>query len=195
MKFVTLLTAIFLAFFVTGAFALQDDRIRGEVVSVDPAGQNLEIKVLEVGSNVTAKVGATESFYVPDSVDVEFQIENQLYQPNADFELEDISKGDTVLLDFRTVSNRSEVTRIRSEQTTNVAVRDRIRSEGRTVDNPDRVAYQDTDQDMNQGNRYAANDTSTRRSALPDSASALPMAALFGLFFAMLAGAIRFYCR
>jgi hypothetical protein len=171
--------------FATSALAIEDDRIRGEVLSVNPDTRMLEIEVLEVGTNVEAVEGSTESYYVSDSVNLEFEIEGNVYNPTDHRDLADISTGDTVLLDFRTLTSGTEIARIRSEETTNMTVRERILAENTDDD--------DMADDLETDNRYASNDENYRRSALPDSASALPMLGLMGLMFAILAGAIRLY--
>lgn len=181
MKSASRVFAVLMTVLASSAIAdIQSDRIRGHVLSVDAEERMLEIEILEVGSMIDAEAGTVETYHVPETIDVEFEIENRLYRPSSDFDFADISRGDTVLLDFTNLTNRTEVNRIRSEQSENVAVRDRVQSEWNIVDDDD-------------AEQFAANDSSTRRTALPDSASAIPMLGVLGMMFALLAGATRYY--
>ena len=177
--------------FAANVFAIENDRIRGEVLSVDAVDRTLRVKITEVGSDIDAQVGSTQSFVVPADVPIEYEIDRRVYSPNRDFDLSEMRSGDRVLLDFDT-TDPNRIVKLRNEETTNVATRDRIRTNGRpSTSSDDRMAGNDRDT-MPDDNQLASNDRSTRdRSALPDSASSLPLMGLLGVLFAVLALATR----
>lgn len=190
MKFASYITALFMTLLTTSALAIQGDRIKGEVLSVDADERTMRIEILEVGANVDATVGTRESYSVPADVPIEFEIDGSIYQPYPEYRFTNIAVGDEVLLDFTNLQ-RTEIARIRTQETKDLAVRERVRREGRMIEESDRMAQNEPN--MDEGNRLAARDNTNRRSALPDSASALPGIALLGLLFAVLAVGVRYF--
>lgn len=117
MHFVRKMTALFFAFFAMSAWAitLQDHMVRGEVVSVDEAGKNLQVQILETGDKVMADTGEVVTFDIPENVSVEMDINNRLYQPYVAFSFGDLRRGDTVLIEFEDSENLEDVTLFRIE--------------------------------------------------------------------------------
>jgi hypothetical protein len=176
MKMKSWMTLCMFTLFAANAFAIENDGIRGEVVSFDTANRTMEVRITEVGSDVDARVGSTRSFVIPSDVRIEYEIDRQVYSPYTSYTLNEIRSGDRVLLDFDTTDS-TRVVNLRNEQTTNVVIRDRIRNEGTLFDADDRL--------------MASNDRTVDRSALPDSASSLPVFGLLGVLLAMLALGVR----
>ncbi len=182
MKLLTILTCFVLLLAAPAAHGIQSDQIRGEIVAVDASERSLTVKITESGSNIETAEGTTKTYHVPRDVPIEYDIDTRRYSVYDNFDFADIRAGDRVLMDFDLLQDTDTVISFRNEETLNVAARDRIRTEGRLVDNDD---FNESDQ------RMAYNDSSNQRSSLPDSASGLPMFALLGLLFAGLAGAVR----
>ncbi len=109
--------------------------------------------------------------------------------PNGE-EITDLSRGDTLLLEFDESREHMQANAFRAESINSPATRDRVRREGRLLVVPvpvpvERQARSDTHPSGREdGELYAAN-------RLPDSASRLPLRALIGLVFAGAAIAAR----
>jgi hypothetical protein len=116
------------------------------------------------------------------------------YRSPGVFDFADIRAGDRVLLDFDNIEDPSQVSRLRNEEPQDATLRARVLAAGEPIEESDTGMEEDMDMedDMNfdEGNQFAANDRNENH-ALPASASALPMFALFGLVIAGFAFALR----
>ncbi len=164
--------------------AVQADQLRGEIVSVDSAAATIRVRITESGDERAASVGSLQNFNIPDDTPIEYVIDSSIYARNrrGNADLSDISEGDSVLLKFEDAQGVRQATNLRNERTTNTAVRERIRREGRIVRN--------SNENMNSNNTVAAVSTN-ERSSLPTSASPMPLLALIGMLFAGLATVVR----
>lgn len=164
------------------AFALNDDQVRGEIVSVDADADEIEVRITEAGDNRSVSAGATQTYEIPDDVDIEYDVDGIIYAPyrRADVEIGDLERGDTVLIDFEEIddADRRAARRVRNENTSNVAVRDRVQREGRQVEDAE-------------SQTELAQAEFSDRDRLPDTASLLPLLFVSGLLFAGLAGVFR----
>jgi hypothetical protein len=168
------------------AQALNDDQLSAEVQSVDEASRTLEVKIIDAGADIEANPGDVESYYVGTDTDIRYEIDSLLYETYADFKLSEIERGDRVILDFDDAANRTGVRTVRNVESRNVATRERIISEGRRVEDDTAAGERDRTE-----RQLAAQDDRSTRTALPDSASALPALALIGLLLAGVAGVLR----
>lgn len=178
------------------AYAIQGDQIRGEITAVDADQRILEVQISEVGYGLEAEVGATESYHVPESVPIEYEIEKTAYRTPGVFDFADIRAGDRVLLDFDDIDNPTAVTRIRNQDPQDATIRERVLAAGEPVEQSGSQAAADApaeaDPEMRDSDRWlASNESQGQRSALPESASPIPMLALFGLALAGFAFALR----
>ena len=172
------------------AFALNDDQVRGEIVSVDSDSSEIRLRVLESGDDRPARRGTIETYEVPENTPIEYDIDRSIVFAGDELDLNDLSAGDRVVLDFEDLgTERRRARGVRNEQAGNTEVRRRVERTGRRVEDrldrgADRFVGVDAARDDNANDRqYVAS-----RNELPDTASALPMMAVFGLAFAGLAG-------
>lgn len=163
--------------------AVEEDQVRGEVVSVREASNEITLRILEAGDSRTADRGTVQTYEVPAGTPIEYQIQGRLFGAYDDeISLGDISRGDRVLLDFEEIDQRKRARKVRNEETTNIAAQDRIRAAGREIED------RDTRFDRNDEPEYQQ---VVGRSELPRTASALPTLALFGFGFALCAFVVR----
>lgn len=172
-----------------GAFALNSDQVRGEIVSVDTESNRIEVRVIESGAQTTAQEGTVESYVIPPNTPIEYEIDRVVYMPyrTGDFGLDDLAVGDRVLLDFEAVNNDRTARKVRNEETRDVAVRERVRREG--VASTAGTRERADDRVGNSDPVYLAD--AGERSRLPDSASILPSLAITGVMLAGAAGLLR----
>lgn len=130
MNFKSLLISICLAFTANCAFAIEDDEIRGEVLTVDEQQRHLKIEILETGDAVKAKIGSPQTFMVSEAVEVELELADRRFQPDSEFQFADLATGDVVLLDFDTQAAPREVIRIRTERLKDMEMRKQTMGKG-----------------------------------------------------------------
>lgn len=173
MKQVLTTIAMLLAIAMPAVYAIDSDQVRGEVTEVNTDTRQISVRVLESGADQAARVGQIETYDVPPGTNFEYEVDSVLYRLTDTLDLSDLSEGDRLLLDFAEVDQRREATNVRNEETQDMAMRDRAKNEGTPVDD-DKIEVP------------AAN-----RDSLPESASPLPLLALTGALFAVLAGTLR----
>lgn len=204
MSFRILLSICMTALAAQSAFAvIQEDQISGEVLRVMAGERKVEVAIKEVGEDLKALPGTTETYHIPRSVPIEYEIETVAYRTDPNFTFSDIKPGDKIVLDFDMVSDQTTVRRVRNVETKDTTVRERIRTANLTVEEePDFDSDVDVDvdaeADLDEG-RFAADvdvdadedEFGYDDDRLPDSASGLPLYALLGLVFAGMALTLR----
>ena len=183
MKKLLLVMAFGFAASMPAAFAaVEADQVRGDIVSVNSADSTIRVRVTESGDERDAAVGSVQTFNVPENTPIEYEIDRTIYARSrtGGTDLSDLSEGDTVLLKFEDMQGVRQATNVRNERTTNTVARERVRREGRVVQNAE----------SSQNESVAMRSANERRS-LPASASPLPLLALFGVFFAGLGTLLR----
>lgn len=189
MRFTTLGALLAALLVSTSALAIEEDQVRGEVVSYDEGTRSLRVELTEVGEDLTMQVGATRAWEVPSDVPIEFEVDRRLYRSYVGYDAGDIREGDQVLLSIDPRDSRRVVT-LRNERTSDTRARDRVVREGRLIgETEDQARMADA---RRQGQGSARSDRGrSQRTSLPDSASLLPAAGLGGLLAAAAAFATR----
>lgn len=185
MKWVVILAGAVLAFTTQATVAQDTEReVSGEVVEVRPDANELSIRVTDTDDGRPERIGQTETYTVPPGTPIEVEEEEFALSARSaavaaveEVRLGDLLPGDEVTVMFEEGAAGRQATRVRQS-----AARTGQQQQQQTAQQ-DRD-YQDT---------YAA-DTGTR-DRLPGSASPLPLLALAGIGFGLVAGALRFRRR
>lgn len=185
MKRVVILMGAVLAF-ATQPTVAQDaeQEVTGEVVEVRTDANELSIRVTETDDGRPERVGQTETYTVPPGTTIEREDDESIISgrttaglATGDVQLGDLMAGDEVVITFEEGAAGRQATRVRQGGATS----------------GQQQQPQTAQQDRDYGDTYAA-DTGTR-DRLPGSASPLPLLALGGIGFALVAGALRFRRR
>lgn len=185
MKWLTILTSAVLALATQATIAQNaEQEVSGEVVEARPDADELSIRVTETDDGRPERVGQTETYAVPPGTPIEMEDDESAISARSvagaaveEVQLGDLMPGDEVTVTFEEGAAGRQATRVRQ-------------SAARTADQQQQQTPQ---QDRDYEDTYAA-DTRTR-DRLPGSASPLPLLALAGIGFALVAGALRFRRR
>jgi hypothetical protein len=176
------------------ALAVEANEVRGEIVEVRKDQREVDLRVMESGDDRMARKGQVVTYFVPKGTNIEFDLDGRLmalYGPNGD-EIGDLSTGDTLLLKFEKSANRMQANKVRAERTSNMALQDRVRREGRVVVVPVPVPVPVQGPSRSAGAPAAPRDAETyAANRLPDSSSPWPLLALLGFVFVGAAGVVR----
>lgn len=173
-KFMAAVAAMFVS---SAVFALERDQIRGELVDVDRDLRSVEVRVLEVGDDVSTRIGRTEVYEIDESTKIEFDVDRPgsfLRTRHLDG-FSDLAVGQEVVMDFRLLGERRMATVVYSGPV--LFTRFPVQTEGNGINEADEP-------------QYVAQ--TTRRTSLPDTASPVYSLALLGLGFGLAAGVLRY---
>ncbi len=164
------------------AAALEADQVRGEIVSVSPAQEQLRLRVQAAGDERQAAPGDVVEYRLPQDVEVHAQDRFDTMLPLTTLTRDDLQDGDQVILDFENVKGQMVARNVTkstggagSEETAGNGSEEAAGAAG-GPQNPE-LAQQDQ--------------TTGSRSSLPETASALPLFSLLGLGFMFAALGIR----
>lgn len=160
------------------ALALERNEVRGDIVSTSPQSDELTIRVTDSGDARSAQTGSTQTYSVPEDIEIEYTIGTRVYAPFGPgiVTLDDLEQGDAVLIRFEERNGTRTATNLRNERTSNVQARSRVERQGRDVTETTELTTDGDDMQM----AAATDRNQSRRSRLPDSASVLPLLFLGG---------------
>lgn len=177
MKGLLTLASALLALGAQAAFAQTGGEVTGRVLDTDTTNNELRISVLESDDGRADRVGQTETYYVPP--DVEIVIDDYpdrsiaAMEAGANPDLGDLVPGQEVVIRFEEGAQGRQATSVRSGGGED-------QQQAAQTEEPAGETYEDT---------YAAG--TQERDRLPGSASPLPLIALAGAGFAIVAGWLR----
>jgi hypothetical protein len=164
--------------------ALEADQVRGTIVSVSPEQNRLELQVAESGDRRRASPGETVEFEISPDTQVRLEDPMESVASPRYLTLEDLEDGAEVVLNFEEIDGRLVARELNTSESSDTGG-----SQTAGASNSAGESQSDRETDIAQLERES------ERSQLPATASILPLLALGGAGFAVVAFGIRWLRR